>query len=672
MRRWIFYSICYCCCTGVFISARSQGNLPDKILDSLQKQIETATNDTLKYWYRVQHAKREYRLKKAGMLEELKKLKEECQVRKYFNAAGNAAMAVSAIYFDKGDYINSIINDEEALKMYLSLPDGDDRNWGVAACNINLGGTYSLINEWDAAQRYYYAGIAELEKQKDSTAVNVGYFNLGFLFIDMQEWEKAYSYLKRATQFRKGNQNVDNSLQTTARIAAICCKLGRLKEAALWLNQCDSLLKLPVNDLGRLYYHNAYGDYHFASNNFDRSLDFHQKAYQYAIGRDDPYFIVDEAREIGKIYLLLNLRDSAQFYLTKAFNMAKQYNYLPKVRVILNDWCDFFVRNGQFEKAYEYRTYLNKFTDSLINIQNHNRILLNDARYQSDRKEKQITELEQEKKIQKLSLRQQAIFNYVLLGSLIALLVIGLLAYRYYRNKQQLLKQTEQLQAQRIRELEKEKQLISMNSLLKGQEEERSRMARDLHDGLGGMLSGVKLSLEAMKGNYLISEDNARLFTRALEQLDSSIGEMRRVAHNMMPEALVKLGLPQAVKDYCDGVNESHHLKINCLFHGVEERLDPTTEIVVYRIIQELLNNIVKHAHATEALVQVMRHDDRLAITVEDNGRGFDPNAPNSHQGAGLSNVRSRVDYLKGEMDLLTEPGKGCSVHIECNLSQHE
>ena len=641
----------------------------DDILDSLQKEVRKATNDSLKHWWMVEQAKREYRLKRPGAVEKLISLKDECQQKKYYYEAANASTAVSAAYFDKGDYVNSIIYDEEALRFYQQLPKGDDRNWGVAACNINLGGTYSLINDWDGAQRSYYAGIAELEKQKDSNATNVAYFNLAFLFMDMQEWEKAYSYMLKATQFRNGSNNYDNSLQTTARLAAICCRLGKLKEAANWLKQCDSIILLPVNELGKLYYHNAYGDYYFYSENYEQALNSHRKAYQYSVLRDDPYFIVDEARQIGKIHLLQNRRDSAELYLTRAFNMAKQYNYLPKVREILNDWCDYYVENGQFEKAYLYRTRLNKFTDSLTNIQNHNRILLNDARYQSDRKEKQITQLEQEKKIQNLSIRQQSIINYVLLGSLLALLIIGLLAYRYYRNKQIILKQTEELQSQRIKELEKEKQLISMNSLLKGQEEERSRMARDLHDGLGGMLSGVKLSLEAMKGNYLISEDNAKLFTRALEQLDSSIGEMRRVAHNMMPEALVKLGLKQAVQDYCEGVNESNQLKVNCEIHGLEKRLDPTTEIIVYRIIQELLNNIVKHAQASEALVQVMRQEDRLSITVEDNGKGFDPTSVSATHGAGLNNVRSRVDYLKGEMDLRSEPGKGCSIHIECNLA---
>ncbi len=255
----------------------------------------------------------------------------------------------------------------------------------------------------------------------------------------------------------------------------------------------------------------------------------------------------------------------------------------------------------------------------------------------------------------------------MLAGSSVALLIILFLSYRNLRNKQKLSQQTGQLQAQRIRELEQEQQLVSYNSLLKGQEEERSRMAKDLHDGLGGMLSGVKLSLSAMKGNSILSEENTRLFAQALQQLDNSMAEMRRVAHNMMPEALVRLGLQQALQDYCDDLNESGTIRIRCQFHGLESRLDPATEIVVFRIVQELVNNIIRHAAATEALVQLMRNENMLNIIIEDNGRGFDPSAA-PPKGAGLGNVRSRVDYLHGNMDIRAELSKGVSIHIECPL----
>jgi signal transduction histidine kinase len=194
-------------------------------------------------------------------------------------------------------------------------------------------------------------------------------------------------------------------------------------------------------------------------------------------------------------------------------------------------------------------------------------------------------------------------------------------------------------------------------------------MAKDLHDGLGGLLSGVKLQLGAMKGNLILSEENGLAFNNALNKLDESISEMRRVAHNMMPEALIKLGLQQALEDYCTGLSVSQTFKIDREFYGLEKRINPSIEIVVYRIVQELLNNAVKHSGATSILAQVIRNDQNLSITIEDNGKGFDKEIV--MQGAGLKNIRSRVDYLKGQLDIQSSPGKGTSVHIDCIIDNY-
>jgi signal transduction histidine kinase len=169
-----------------------------------------------------------------------------------------------------------------------------------------------------------------------------------------------------------------------------------------------------------------------------------------------------------------------------------------------------------------------------------------------------------------------------------------------------------------------------------------------------------------MKGNLILSEEHGRTFNNALGKLDESISEMRRVAHNMMPEALMKLGLQQALQDYCDGLSASQSFKINAEFYGLEKRMESSVEIVVYRIVQELLNNVVKHSEATIILAQVMRHDNNLSITVEDNGKGFNKDETTAMQGAGLKNIQSRVDYLKGQIDIKSTVGKGTSVHIDC------
>jgi signal transduction histidine kinase len=284
-----------------------------------------------------------------------------------------------------------------------------------------------------------------------------------------------------------------------------------------------------------------------------------------------------------------------------------------------------------------------------------------DAVFESENKEKKITLLEQEKELQQLRLKQKNDFNYVLIVSATTLLIISLLSYRNYRQKQK-------LQQLRINELEAEKQLTATEAVLKGEEQERTRLAKDLHDGLGGLLSGVKFSLSNMKDNLIITPDNMAVFERSLDMIDASIRELRRVAHNMMPEMLTKFGLDEALKEYCNILNGTGLLKVKYQSLGMAARLDKSLEIIVYRIIQELLNNILKHASASEAFVQLIRETNRLNVVVEDNGKGFDTAILEKNKGAGWMNICSRVDYLKGQLDIHSEAGKGTLVNIEFNI----
>ena len=197
--------------------------------------------------------------------------------------------------------------------------------------------------------------------------------------------------------------------------------------------------------------------------------------------------------------------------------------------------------------------------------------------------------------------------------------------------------------------------IFQLEAALKGEEQERTRLAKDLHDGLGGMLSGIKYSFQTMKGNLIMTPDNAQAFERSMDMLDSSIKEMRRVAHNMMPEALVKFGLNTALKDFCNDINLSGALKVTYQSIGLENvEVEQTTAIAIYRIVQELLNNTIKHAGANNAIVQVSKSDGLLAVTVEDDGKGW-------------SNIENRVEFLKGKLDVNSQPGKGTSVLIELN-----
>ena len=150
--------------------------------------------------------------------------------------------------------------------------------------------------------------------------------------------------------------------------------------------------------------------------------------------------------------------------------------------------------------------------------------------------------------------------------------------------------------------------------------------------------------------------------------IDTSIKELRRVAHNMMPEMLAKFGLNEALKDYCNNVTATKLLVVKYQSFGMENRPGNSVEIIIYRIIQELLNNVLKHARATETLVQLVKEGSRLSILVEDNGKGFNTSLLENSKGAGWTNIRSRVAYLKGRLDINSEPNKGTTITVEFNV----
>ena len=159
------------------------------------------------------------------------------------------------------------------------------------------------------------------------------------------------------------------------------------------------------------------------------------------------------------------------------------------------------------------------------------------------------------------------------------------------------------------------------------------------------------------------------VFERSLDMIDTSIKELRRVAHNMMPEALVKFGLDTALRDFCNDINQSGALKVNYQSIGMQQTtIDQTAAITIYRIVQELLNNIMKHAAAKNAIVQLSKTDDLLSLTVEDDGKGFDTSILRAARGIGWGNIQTRVEYLKGKTDIQSAPEKGTSVHIEMNI----
>jgi signal transduction histidine kinase len=223
--------------------------------------------------------------------------------------------------------------------------------------------------------------------------------------------------------------------------------------------------------------------------------------------------------------------------------------------------------------------------------------------------------------------------------------------------------EAEKMRVEQDLKIQRERQEFERyRAIANAREGERSRIAKDLHDGVGGLLSGVRISLANIQSRLQLKQDDELVFERSMDMLDGSMQELRRVAHAMKPPSLEMFGLKVALRDYVETVNSMKTLKTFFQPIGEERRFDHEHELIIYRIIQELINNVLKHAQATECLVQLSFVSDHLSITVEDDGKGFD--AKKENHGMGWDNIRQRVDFLKGSLDLHSAEGKGTSVQI--------
>jgi len=292
------------------------------------------------------------------------------------------------------------------------------------------------------------------------------------------------------------------------------------------------------------------------------------------------------------------------------------------------------VQKQDFRKAYRYAELNKSYTDSASNIETKNNILNLEAKYKQEKNKKEIASLQLSNTEKELAVVKR---NRLLLiggaGSAILVLFLGML-YRNSRQKNIIAEKDKVLQEEQIRFLERQQLLFSTL------QHERKELQQD------------------------------PLFTKSYEMVNTASEEVRRVAHNMMPEVLIKLGLVQATQELCNSISAGKLLNVSMQSYGMDKRLNSSTEVMLFRIMQELLNNIIKHSHATEAIIQFNRDGNRLSVTVEDNGRGFNLSETDGKTHAGLSSVESRVSYLNGKLSIDSQQEIGTTVMMDFLINE--
>lgn len=486
-------------------------------------------------------------------------------------------------------------------------------------------------------------------KIHDKSYLAQNYGDVGLLYWNSKDYKRSIHYYQLALNTLK---NVQNTYKTQRRFMEF------------YSQTAQNLIYLSEHEKSVKYLDSAFNYYHLPAVHASYKAEYHliraktfeyKENFEHALNHIDSGLIEIEKNPGDFGYYHRKLLYEKAFFLNKLKRYREALNYIYEVdrdsmyqnigNIIRMKrlMAEIEANNGNFKRAYELSEEVYKRKDSAY--QKEEKVKINDLvmKYKTAEKENAILQLENENRTQK-----------ILIGSAI---LISLLTAGYFFS---LLNQRRKRENQKLQLLEKEKEIEVGNALIAGEEQERLRLARDLHDGIGGTLTGIKLKLENFAENPVQTEIN-----NSVNLLEQAIHNLRLTSHNLAPENLIKYGLEEAVKDYCQTMS-TPGLKFEIYTSGLGEIHSQRTQLLVYRIIQELISNAVKHAEASKILLQVTRENNLLLISVEDNGKGYDPKTVKRNMG--MNNIEKRIQLLNGKLQTETAPGKGTNVNIEIQL----
>jgi signal transduction histidine kinase len=359
--------------------------------------------------------------------------------------------------------------------------------------------------------------------------------------------------------------------------------------------------------------------------------------------------------QAGQVYFKTQDYPEALRHLTAALTLAEKTEARPVAADIHKALSEVYAATGRYKDAFFHQQQRLAYLDSL-QFRERDRTVDLALKYQAVEKDKEIMEKLLQLNARESMLQRKNIWIGAVASGAALLLLVLVQTIRNSRNRRKLAQE-------RMQNYVRQQELERLKAMAEGEEKERSRIAYDLHDGVMVRFATVKMGLNTLP-EVVPQLRETTGFHQLLRQFDLATSELRRTAHNLMPDVLLEEGLAQALFYFCRSVEEATGLHIVFQQYGTLPRFRQDFEVSIYRIVQELIQNIVKHARATEAVVQLSYEDGLLSLTIEDNGRGFDPATASG--GMGLAGVRNRLKIFGGIFDIQSANGSGTTIFFEC------
>jgi len=582
------------------------------------------------------------------------------RARKYTYGAGMSLMRLGGVISVTRDRKEALPVYQQALTYALQTRQ---RSNLIIMLHLNIASIYNHYGNYRKAADYLYAALSLTDETTPEQLAIYVYNSIGGLHMRFRQPEKTLHYLEKSEAIaRKVNRPellafmLNNKAHTLA-------TMERYEEAAYYYNEAIAQASLAGNEmikdvcligiaemlLGQGKAHEALGYLRPAAGRDSRSMSYLRNLYRNYL--------------TGDAYLRTGQYGQAIQYLLRSIDTARKYQVQDHMYQVHTALAAAYGATGRYRDAWRHEQTASGLKDSLTDKERIKAVDQLEFKYQTVQKDMAIAKKDllianQENQIGKKNL----LIAVVSISALTLVITMGLL----YRNRQH----RQRLQEQQLRDMEQEKALLEqekeiniMHALVSGGEKERTRLAQELHDGVGGRLAALQMYFSSEQHTAGMKPEIRR---EIMHMLEDTAEEIRNTAHNLMPDILTRYSFEEALEMYCVQLGQGAQLHIDLQIHASVDGLPQEGQLSLYRIIQELLKNIVKHAGATNAAVQINRNRDLLTILIEDNGTGFV--MEDQHPGLGLQNVQNRIGALNGTMTIESSPKHGTIIRLEINL----
>lgn len=553
----------------------------------------------------------------------------------------------------QGKYQEALNLNLEAIEISKQL--NDPHVLGMAY--NNAGNNYTYMGNFNSAAEFFLNALKIAESLGDLNTQQKYSNNLASVFLSLQEKEKALIYCNQSYQLAIQNKDSLGMASTLVNLAVAEILNNRTGIASNHLNE---VIKMGIALKDPSYVLDGYinlGDIEIKEKRFLGAKKYFEKALEILKTYPSPDYELYIHMGFAQCYNHLQLYDKSNVHLNKGIAVAESLGALDELRrlYLLGSEINENVMNAVL--ALDFRKKYQVLNDSINNSETKNNIHRIEIEYQTAQKEKALAEQELLIANNNIELQKQTVLIYLTFSIVLALFSAIIIFIIIHRNKQKANKE-------KLQFIQKQNELKILTAMVEGEEKERTRLAKELHDGVGGVLSAVKMHFSILKNENSLLKDPTK-FEQGLSLLNYASQEIRAIAHNLSPYILLQYDLEKAILHFCESV-KNNDLQVDCYILGDFPKFNKSFKQIIYRLVQELINNIIKHACASHAIVQLSYNENILSITVEDNGVGF---KSDRLEGIGWINLKQRVNELHGQLTLNSEPGNGTSVYMEFETS---